>query len=461
MRRAGVITQVVASDVICGRYRLDERIATGGMGEVWAAYDLELERRVALKLLDPHADRARFEREARAAAALSHPGICLLYDYGESDGRPFIVLEHLAGGTLEDRLAAGEPLPDEEAARIARELAAALAHAHEHGLVHRDVKPGNVLFDDEGRAKITDFGIARMVELSTLTEAGTLLGTAAYISPEQARGEPATGASDVYSFGVVLYRMLTGRLPFVSERPLELAELHEQAQPPPIHSLRPDAPPDLERLASAAMAKRPEERPADGSALLALLAGEPGTEAATGVTEAATGVLGPPVVHTEPLTPGPAPPRRRGPAIVAGAAVITLLAAGFGVALLTAFDDSAPPATGSERRSVTTGNATSTTRPATTTEARRTTTRAGTTTPPATAPAIPPTQTAAPTTPTRATTTSSTTTTPTETETTPETTTELTETTPTTTETTPTTTETTPTTTEPTPPATTTATTTP
>src|SRR5919201_3569790 len=195
------------------------------MSEVWAAEDAELRRRLAVKLLARDADPARFDREARAVAALAHPNICQLYDYGEENGRPYMVSEYLGGGTLEDRLAAGEPLPDDETRRIARDLASGLGHAHERGLVHRDLKPANILFDDEGRPKIADFGIAKM-GASTLTEAGTVLGTAAYISPEQAGGESATAASDVYSFGVVLYRILTGRLPFESEEPLALARKH-------------------------------------------------------------------------------------------------------------------------------------------------------------------------------------------------------------------------------------------
>src|SRR5581483_4416003 len=161
------------------------------MSEVWSATDLELDRTVAVKLLAPEADPARFDREAHAAAALSHPNISALYDYGEDAGRPYMVLECLPGGSLEDRLGGGKPLPDADTQRIAREIASGLAHAHERGLVHRDLKPSNILFDGEGRAKIADFGIARLGDSNTLTETGTVLGTASYISPEQAAGEPA------------------------------------------------------------------------------------------------------------------------------------------------------------------------------------------------------------------------------------------------------------------------------
>src|SRR5262245_53837370 len=223
--------------VIAGRYRLEDLLGRSGMSEVYRAKDLELGRRVALKLLAPDADSARFEREARAVASLAHPNVMQLYDYGEDNGRPYMVFEYVAGGTLEDRLgdANGRPLADDETRTISAGIAAGLAHAHARGVVHRDLKPANVLFDEDGRPKIGDFGIARLAAgEGTLTEAGTVLGTAAYISPEQALGEPATPASDVYSFGIILYRMLTGRLPFESRDPMELVQMHRDLAPPPI-----------------------------------------------------------------------------------------------------------------------------------------------------------------------------------------------------------------------------------
>jgi serine/threonine protein kinase len=331
----------MAPDVIEDRYRLDERIATGGMAEVWAAYDGELDRPVALKLLLRSADPARFSREARAAAALSHPNICQLYDFGEAEGRPYIVLEYLPGGTLEDRLSSGEPLPAHEAARIAREIASGLAHAHARGLVHRDIKPGNVLFDAEGAAKITDFGVAQMEDASTLTEAGTVLGTAAYISPEQATAQRVTPASDVYSFGVILYRMLTGRLPFEAESPLELATKHANEEPAPILSIRPDAPRELERVATAALAKRPEDRPADARAVLALLE--------AGDVDAETAVLAePPAEELEHRTEVIQAPRRgprRARPVAIGGALALLAATGAAAALLATSDESEAPLT--------------------------------------------------------------------------------------------------------------------
>jgi eukaryotic-like serine/threonine-protein kinase len=260
-------------ELIGGRYRLDRPLGAGPMAEVWLAHDVELERPVALKLLAPTADDERFGREARAAAALSHVNVVRLYDYGREGDRPFMAFEYLAGGTLEDRLAGDARLPDEQSRAVAAELAAGLAHAHREGLVHRDIKPANVLFDDDGHAKLADFGIARLSAADSFTEAGTIMGTAAYISPEQASGDPAGTASDVYSFGAVLYRMLTGRLPFEAETPVGLMNLHRYAEPDPIEAIRPDAPHELAALAGRALAKDPRDRPPDGAALVAALDG--------------------------------------------------------------------------------------------------------------------------------------------------------------------------------------------
>jgi serine/threonine-protein kinase len=331
----------VDSEAIGGRYRREERLGAGGMAEVWSAYDSELGRRVAIKLLGPGADRERFEREARAAAALSHPNICLLFDYGETEGRPYMVLEYLPGGTLEDRLAGGRPLPDDETARIAREVAAGLEHAHERGLVHRDLKPANILFDAAGTAKIADFGIARLADARTLTEAGTVLGTAAYLAPEQAKGEPATAASDVYAFGVILYRMLSGRLPFESDNALEVARMHRDVPPVPVATLRDVAPPVLASLAMAALAKSPADRPADGGALVRALEQDEATVVLPGRADA----------RTEILPPAPPRPRRRRALALAG--VLGLLAAGIAVAFALSGESSAPVASLTSRPTAT------------------------------------------------------------------------------------------------------------
>jgi eukaryotic-like serine/threonine-protein kinase len=324
----------VDAKAITGRYVREKRLGAGGMAEVWAARDLELGRRVAIKFLSPGADRGRFQREALAAASLSHPNICQLFDFGEAEGRPFMVLEYLPGGTLEDRLAAGNPLPDDETARISRDIAAGLQHAHENGLVHRDLKPANILFDADGRAKIADFGIARMGGDGTITDTGMVLGTAAYLSPEQAAGEPATAASDVYGFGVILYRMLAGRLPFESEDVLELVRKHRDEAPRPVEELRPDTPVVLASLAMASLAKDPTGRPANGAAVAAELGdGEPTFLVAAAETR--TRVL--PFAARR----GSAPRSARQRKLFGGIAGIALAAGGVAAALIATRDEGA------------------------------------------------------------------------------------------------------------------------
>lgn len=320
------------SETIGGRYRLERELGAGAMAEVWLATDTQLDRLVALKRLRGDADPLRFEREAHAVASLSHPNICRLFDYGSEEGRPYMVFEHLPGGTLEDRLPAGRPLDNLETETIATEIAAGLAHAHERGLVHRDLKPTNIVFDEEGRAKITDFGIARMSGADTLTDAGTLVGTAAYMSPEQASGGPVTPASDVYSFGVLLFRMLTGRLPFESTNAVDLLRRRLHEPPPAVAEVRPGAPPALAEVAETALAKEPAERPPDGRALLGLLTG------------AALPTMG---AEPTQVMPRPRPaPRRRSPWLIALIALPLLILAGAAVALIATHDssNSTPPA---------------------------------------------------------------------------------------------------------------------
>jgi eukaryotic-like serine/threonine-protein kinase len=370
----------VQGEVIGGRYRLDERIGAGAMSEVWAALDLELERPVAVKLLAAATDPDRFTREAQTVAALSHPHICRLFDFGESDGRPFIVFEYLPGGTLTERLRPGEPMADADAARVAAELAAALAHAHARGVLHRDVlhrdvKPSNVLFDEEDNAKLADFGIARLGDASTLTEAGTVMGTAGYISPEQAQAEPVTPATDVYAFGVVIYQLLTGRLPFEGEAALQVAARHVNEEPTPIAELRPDAPPALDRVATWSLAKRPEDRPADGAALVAAL-----TQGAPAPVEHDTQVL------------RPRRPRRVQPRYFAmGAALAALALAGAAVAVLANPEPSKAPITPTKQQ--TTKRATTAPPPPPPpppSESRPTTSERTTTTTPSPQPTVPP-----------------------------------------------------------------------
>jgi eukaryotic-like serine/threonine-protein kinase len=358
----------MASLTLAERYRLQDLLSTSEMAEVRTATDLVLERRVVVKLLAPDADRPRFEREAQAVAALAHPNIVQLFDYGEEAGRPYIVFEYLPGGSLEERLDSARRFPDEETARIAAEVAAGFAHAHARGVVHRDLKPGNVLFDLEGRAKIADFGIARIGGANTITEAGVVLGTAAYISPEQAAGEPAVPASDVYSFGVLLYRLLSGRLPFEAQSPVELAAMHRDADVPPLTSIRPDAPASLATLAMSALAKRPEARPADGAALLdALDSGQRETIGSEDETQ---------IVDARP------PKRRLSKPLIAGGSLALLTITGFlGALLLTNEPASAPAVPNRDSRSHSTRQASSTEATSRESSSRSTSSQAATTAP--------------------------------------------------------------------------------
>jgi serine/threonine-protein kinase len=272
------------SSVAGGRYRLERPLGHGGMASVYLARDAELDRLVAVKVLAENATgddelRKRFVREARLAARLSHPNIVSVFDAGEDDGRPYIVMEHVAGETLSEVLARRGHLPSEEARGLALQAARGLAHAHAAGLVHRDVKPQNLLLREDGTVKIADFGIARAAEGTALTQAGTVLGTAAYLAPEQALGEQATPASDVYSLGAVLYELLTGRPPYEFDSLTDLAEKQRQHAIAPVRELVPDVPRDLENVVMRCLARNPSYRPAELERELAPEAGpEPPTE---------------------------------------------------------------------------------------------------------------------------------------------------------------------------------------
>jgi eukaryotic-like serine/threonine-protein kinase len=256
-----------------GRYRLVRRIATGGMGEVWEADDTVLGRRVALKVLveelaaDDHATR-RFVREARATARLTHPNVARVYDFGRDGGAPFLVMELLEGETLASRLAGG-PLPPAEAARIAAAVADALDAAHQRGIIHRDVKPANVMLTPGGEVKVMDFGIAAAADETHSTTGSGLYATVAYVSPERVAGQPATPASDVYSLGAVLYELLCGRPPFTGSTPALVARAHLHERPPPVRQLAPWVPPRLAEAAEAALDKDPAQRPSSAAALAA------------------------------------------------------------------------------------------------------------------------------------------------------------------------------------------------
>jgi serine/threonine protein kinase len=255
-----------------GRYRLEARIGSGGMSTVYRAFDETLHRQVAIKLMNREVasdsdQLERFRREARAVAQLSHPHIVGVIDAGEdldpTHSRPYIVFEYVEGETLKDRIRRLGRLPIAEAVAYAIEIARALGAAHARHIVHRDVKPQNVLIDQEGSAKVTDFGIARTLDEEGLTADGRVLGTTDYVSPEQALGQPVTGQSDLYSLGIVLWEMLTGDVPFKGDNQVAVAMKHVREELPDLQTLRPEVSAALAAVVEAATAKRQSERYAD------------------------------------------------------------------------------------------------------------------------------------------------------------------------------------------------------
>src|SRR3954452_15355594 len=248
------------------RYELRRHIARGGMAEVYLAHDRLLDRPVALKMLFPElsVDRSfveRFRREAQAAANLTHPNIVSVYDWGEDENTYFIVMEYIEGQTLSSVLPNERTLLPARAAEIGAEVAGALEFAHRHGVIHRDVKPGNVLLTGDGAVKVTDFGIARAANVEeNLTQTGAVMGTATYFSPEQAQGTTVDGRSDVYSLGVVLYELVTGRPPFAGDNPVTIAYKHVGETPVPPRQRNPAVPPGFEAIVMRAMAKDPDQR---------------------------------------------------------------------------------------------------------------------------------------------------------------------------------------------------------
>ena len=291
--------------VYSGRYELTHLVARGGMAQVYRAVDRQLDRPVALKVLFPElsVDRAfveRFRREAQAAANLSHPNIVPVFDWGEDDGAYFIVMEYVEGRPLSAVLRDPDRLPPGQVAAIGASVAAALAFAHRHHVVHRDVKPGNVLITPEGEVKVTDFGIARAVNTEeSLTQTGAVMGTAAYFSPEQAEGKVVDARSDIYSLGVVLYEMCVGKPPFTGDSPVAVASKHVRDTPVLPRAANPAVPVALEAVVMKAMAKNPDDRYGSAEEFRADLlrfadgrpveAGDPGaTSMMTGVGAAAT-----------------------------------------------------------------------------------------------------------------------------------------------------------------------------
>jgi eukaryotic-like serine/threonine-protein kinase len=249
-----------------GRYTPLHLLGSGGMAKVYLVHDELLGREVALKILREQYAKdeefaQRFRREAQSAAYLNHPNIVQVYDYGEGENGPsYIAMEYVSGGTLGDRLRRDGPLGGAEAARLASHVAEALGFAHGRGVIHRDVKPQNVLLTAAGAAKVADFGIARVDSTSAISRTSVVLGTAAYISPEQAMGEPVGPASDLYSLGIVLYEMLTGSVPFEAETPVGVAMRHVHESPRPAKEMNLDVPEGMDALVMRLLAKKPEDR---------------------------------------------------------------------------------------------------------------------------------------------------------------------------------------------------------
>jgi len=251
--------------ILLGRYEVGRLLGAGGMAEVYEGHDRLLARRVAIKILlsqyahDP-AFLARFRREAQSAASLSHPNIVSVFDTGSEGDTWFIVMEYVDGRTLKDIIRAEGALYWARAAEVAADVAGALAVAHARGIVHRDVKPGNVMLTTEGKVKVMDFGIARATAVPSITQTSAVVGTAQYIAPEQAQGLEVDGRTDVYALGCCLYEMVTGQVPFSGPTPVAIAYRHVREEPTPPRALNPDVPPPLERVCLKAMAKRPEDR---------------------------------------------------------------------------------------------------------------------------------------------------------------------------------------------------------
>ncbi len=255
-----------------GRYELREPVATGGMATVYKAWDTRVERVVAIKILrslaktDRHAIE-RFRREAHAAARLSHPNAVTIYDFLEERGEYYLIMEYVDGVNLKQYLAQKGKLSPEEAVQITSDICSVLQMAHAQGFIHRDIKPQNIMIARDGQAKLTDFGIVRVMEAAGLTNTGIVLGTADYLAPEQARGEPLSPASDLYSLGVVLYEMLAGRPPFLGSSAVQVAMQHANNVPPPPSKYNPHIPRALELVIKKALQKEPGRRYPDAEAM--------------------------------------------------------------------------------------------------------------------------------------------------------------------------------------------------
>jgi len=278
---------------LAGRYRLTARIGEGSFAETFLATDTSLGRQVAVKVLrEQYASdvrvAARFEREARAAASVTHPNVVDVYDYGRDGNTLYIVMEWVDGTDLKDYIRRRAPLPVPEATRLIREILQGLGAIHRAGIIHRDVKSQNVLIAQSGTAKLTDFGIARGALDTGLTDTGMALGTAAYMAPEQASGQQLTPAADIYAAGVILFEMLTGRLPFPGDNPVQVMFQHVNDPPPRPSTLNPDIPPGLELVVLRALAKDPRDRFQSAAEMEAALERTPSADEATRILAAAT-----------------------------------------------------------------------------------------------------------------------------------------------------------------------------
>jgi beta-lactam-binding protein with PASTA domain/tRNA A-37 threonylcarbamoyl transferase component Bud32 len=324
-----------AETLVAGRYRLLGKLGSGGMADVWCAEDTMLDRRVALKFLHERFAQdeqfvERFRREASSAAGLQHPNVVSVFDRGTYDGSHYIAMEYVEGASLNDLIDRGLSIP--EAVEIVRQVLAGARYAHAHGIVHRDLKPQNVLVDAEGRARVTDFGIAR-AGVSEITQTGSVLGTAQYLSPEQAQGLPVTAASDIYSVGVLLYEALTGRVPFEADSPVTVALKQVSERPRPPSELNPAVSRALDAVVLKALAKDPANRFASAEEFLAALdaAEADPSGAALGDTASYAAVAAAAGTPPPPPPPPEGPPERRGfftPARLIALALLLLLLGG-------------------------------------------------------------------------------------------------------------------------------------
>jgi len=318
-------TDTLINTLFDGRYRILRKLGSGGMANVYLAEDEDLGRRVAIKILNERyaGDESfteRFRREAKSAAALSHPNIVSIYDRGQADGKPYIAMEVIEGRSLKELILTRGALGMGPAIDYTKQILGALRFAHRHGIIHRDIKPHNILLGSENRLKVTDFGIARAGH-SQMTEVGSIMGTAQYLSPEQARGSPVTAASDLYSIGIVLYEMLTGQVPFSGDSAIEIAMKHLNEPPRPPSTLRPEIPPELDQVVLRALAKNAEDRYQTADELIEDLdrveAGIPlspeTATAATSVLAALPATQATEVLETPPTTPLPPTAPRRPP----------------------------------------------------------------------------------------------------------------------------------------------------